>query len=117
MGLTRWYSKKVYKGICKVLLRSYSSVKKQNPQLSRIQLFLIIVNSRPLWKTKDDSTLIYRSSSEFKINETDKFRDVVRNIIIFETIPTTWQNHQDLEMKALEDISEVLNKEFENFQN
>ena len=82
-------SMNTYKGICKAMIRSYNMVKRQNPDVSKRELYALALSLRPTWKRKDSTTFTFyrgdRTLTELTIEKKDTFQDVLRTLIYTET--------------------------------
>lgn len=104
-----------YRGICRAMINSYNKVKQRNPNASQRELYALAFSLRPTWRRKEPSSFIFtKGQKELIIKDTDKFEDLVRNIIILETLPDFAPN--DLMVTYLTKISVVILEEFKEFK-
>lgn len=82
------FARSTYKGICKAMIGSYNSVKKQNPNAPPRELYALALSLRPTWKRESPSLYTFmKGTSRVTIEEKDTFKDVVMKVIFTETSP------------------------------
>lgn len=109
------FAQNTYRGICRVMIKSYAIVKHKNPTLPPMELYAQVLALRPTWKREGESFFFTRGRDRLEIKAIDKFNDVVRNIIILETMPAFSSYNQDYTITTLKEIVSVITEEFKNF--
>lgn len=97
------------------MIRSYNAVKKQNPDVSKRELYALALSTRPLWKRASPSSYSFvKGKSKLTIEKDDDFKDVVRNAVLLETVA----RGLDIEAKTqtIMAVVEVVSEVFKNFK-
>lgn len=110
------FEKNAYKGICKAMINSYNKLKKAHPDTPQKELYAQALSLRPTWKREASSFSFKKGERILTIKDGEKFSDVVRNVIILETIPVGASRDQTFIANTLRNISEVLAEEFKVFE-
>lgn len=111
------FEKSTYRGICRAMIKSYYKVKKQNPDASPRELYALALSLRPTWERKDSSSFTFtKGKIKLTIEKNDRFRDVVRNVIILETMPRGATRNQSFLIDSFREISEAIDEEFKELK-
>lgn len=111
------FEKNTYRGICRAMIKSYNGVKKQNPDASSRELCALALSLRPTWKREKPSSFVFiRVSRNLIIEKNDKLKEVVRKIIIAETLPLGASRDPNFLMNTSRAISEVIDEGFKEFK-
>lgn len=108
------FEKNTYRSIASAMLRAYQQAKIQNPSATERELSALAFEKRPTWKREKESFNFKRGKSNLTIEEGYTLQDVIREVIIIETMPSG--AYQDPEfttnvlIKISQAISEVLGK-------
>lgn len=105
-------AKNTHRGTCKAMIGSYNKVKQQNPKTTKRELYALAFSLRPTWERESLSSFTFRKGeTKLTIEKGDKFQDVVRNVIIIETIPSFTSDPN-----YFIEVAEVVNEEFKEFK-
>ena len=102
-----------YKSICRAMMGSYKSMKSQNPNASEKELLALTLSLRPTYRRdpSDSFKFVKNSNHHMEIKNGDDLKDVIRNVIILETVPRESLNHPDSFASIIKEMMEVINKE------
>ena len=96
------------------MIGSYKVVKNKYPDASPRELYAHALELRPAWKRENESSFDFiRGKDKFKIKQSDKFSDVIRSVIAFETIPSS--SSTDDIFIFMKEIMLVISEELKEF--
>lgn len=111
-----FFRRHIFKGTCKAMLRSYRAAKRDNPQMPKAQLYAEALSSRPAWERINTTAFRFKSGEMLNTAEAESFQDVVRNVILIETLPVGASQDPDFLVENMTELTEVMEKQFEGFQ-
>jgi len=101
------FAMSTYKGICRAMINSYKAVKKQNPNVSKRELYALALSLRPTYQRINPSSFTFKKGGrELTIEEKDAFRDVVMRVIIIETDPLDMREVVGAMIEGFKDFKE-----------
>lgn len=111
-----FFARRTYKGICRAMLRSYKQARQQNQGMPERELAALALSQRPTYKRKvSDSFVFSTKHGDFEIKKEDTIEDVVRNMIMRETIPFGASRDSKFVTSTIQEIVEVVDSELKKF--
>lgn len=103
-----------YKSIATAMFRAYQQAKKQNPKASERELSALALDKRPTWEREGGSFTFTKGRSTLTIEKGHTLRDVIRDVIIIETMPAGASHNPEFAVETLRKMSKAINEVIES---